>query len=138
MSATLVSIKNLPAQTQDGKVVRLAANIEFPEEIPSVLEHGADGIGLYRTEYFYMNRKDLPTEDEQFEAYKQLAVSFGDKPVIVRTLDLGGDKFISQFNLPKEMSPFMGWRAIRFCLARPEIFKIQLRAIFKGVCFRRP
>ena len=131
-SAAFASIRDLPAQTQDGKLVSLAANIEFPEEIPSVLLHGADGVGLYRTEYFYMNRRDLPTEDEQFEAYKQLANSFGDKPVIVRTMDLGGDKFISQLNVPKEMSPFMGWRAIRFCLARPDIFKTQLRAILRA------
>ena len=132
LTDTFVFIKDLPAQTTDGKTVVLEANIEFPEEIPSVLEHGADGIGLYRTEYFYMNRKDLPTEEEQFQAYKNLAVSFENKPVIVRTLDLGGDKFISQFSLPKEMSPFMGWRAIRFCLARPNIFKTQLRAILRA------
>ncbi|QAT17967.1 phosphoenolpyruvate-protein kinase (PTS system EI component in bacteria) [Candidatus Velamenicoccus archaeovorus] len=132
---TLAAIRNLPAQTTDGRHVTLAANIEFPDEIPSVLEHGADGVGLYRTEYFYMNRKDLPVEDEQFEAYKNLATTFGDKPVIVRTLDLGGDKFISQFNLPKEMSPFMGWRAIRFCLGRPDIFKTQLRAILRASVF---
>jgi phosphotransferase system enzyme I (PtsI) len=132
LSATLVSIRELPAETQDGKTVMLSANIEFPEEIPSVLQHGADGIGLYRTEYFYMNRRDLPTEDEQYEAYRHLAESFGKKHVVVRTLDLGGDKFISQFNLPKEMSPFMGWRAIRFCLARPDVFKTQLRAILRA------
>ena len=132
LSENLVALKDLPAQTLDGKVVSLAANIEFPEEIPSVLLHGADGVGLYRTEFFYMNRKDLPTEDEQYDAYKNLAVTFGDKPVIVRTLDLGGDKFISTFNLPKEMSPFMGWRAIRFCIARPDIFKTQLRAILRA------
>jgi len=128
----LVALKDLPAQTLDGKLVTLAANIEFPEEVPSVLLHGADGVGLYRTEFFYMNRTDLPTEDEQYDAYKNLAVTFKDKPVIVRTLDLGGDKFISTFNLPKEMSPFMGWRAIRFCIARPDIFKTQLRAILRA------
>ncbi len=132
LNAAFASIKDLPTQTTDGKLVSLAANIEFPEEIPSVLQHGAEGVGLYRTEYFYMNRRDLPGEDEQYEAYKYLAQAFGDKPVIVRTLDLGGDKFISQFNLPKEMSPFMGWRAIRFCLARPDIFKVQLRAILRA------
>ncbi len=135
VTENLNAIKDLPAQTLDGKLVSLAANIEFPEEIPSVLQHGADGVGLYRTEYFYMNRKDLPTEDEQFEAYKNLGVAFGDKPVILRTLDLGGDKFISQFNIPKEMSPFMGWRAIRFCLARPDVFKTQLRAILRASVF---
>ncbi len=132
INAAFVTIKDLPAKTLDGKVVTLAANIEFPEEIPSILQHGADGIGLYRTEYFYMNRRDLPTENEQFEAYEKVANSFGDKPVIIRTMDLGGDKFISQLNIPKEMSPFMGWRAIRFCLARPDIFKAQLRAILRA------
>jgi phosphotransferase system enzyme I (PtsI) len=135
ISENLAAIKDLPAQTKDGKRVMLEANIEFPEEVPSVLQHGADGVGLYRTEYFYMNRRDLPTEDEQFEAYKNLALAFGPKQVIIRTLDLGGDKFISQFNLPKEMSPFMGWRAIRFCLARPDIFKAQLRAILRASAF---
>ena len=135
MTENLIYIKDLPAVTPDGRHVSLAANIEFPEEIPSVLQHGADGVGLYRTEYFYMNRKDLPTEDEQFKAYKNLATVFGEKPVIVRTLDLGGDKFISHFDLPKEMSPFMGWRAIRFCLARPDIFKVQLRAILMASAY---
>ena len=135
LSEHLVAIRDLPAQTKDGRLVSLAANIEFPEEIPTVLQHGADSVGLYRTEYFYMNRNGLPTEDEQFEAYKNLGPSFGDKPVIVRTLDLGGDKFISQFDLPKEMSPFMGWRAIRFCLARPDVFKTQLRAILRASAF---
>ena len=135
LTENLIYIKDLPAVTPDGRHVSLAANIEFPEEIPSVLQHGADGVGLYRTEYFYMNRKDLPTEDEQFKAYKNLATVFGEKPVIVRTLDLGGDKFISHFDLPKEMSPFMGWRAIRFCLARPDIFKVQLRAILMASAY---
>jgi phosphotransferase system enzyme I (PtsI) len=135
LTATLTSIKDLAAETTDGKRLVLAANIEFPEDIPSVFQYGADGVGLYRTEYFYMNRKDLPTEDEQFEAYRHLARSFGEKSVIIRTLDLGGDKFISQFNLPKEMSPFMGWRAIRFCLARPDVFKAQLRAILRASAF---
>lgn len=135
LNQLLISIKDLPAQTTDGRKVSLAANIEFPEEIPSVRQHGADGVGLYRTEYFYMNRKDLPTEDEQFEAYRILAEAFKDKSVIIRTLDLGGDKFISHFSMPKEMSPFMGWRAIRFCLARPDIFKTQLRAILRASVF---
>ncbi len=135
LTEVLGSIRDLPSETKDGKLVSLAANIEFPEEIQTVIQHGADGVGLYRTEYFYMNRKDLPTEDEQYEAYKNLAVSFKDKPVIIRTMDLGGDKFISQFDLPKEMSPFMGWRAIRFCLARPDVFKTQLRAILRASSF---
>ncbi len=132
ISQVLTTLKDLPAETRDGTRVVISANIEFPDEVASVLQHGADGVGLYRTEYFYMNRKDLPTEDEQYAAYKQLADSFKERHVIIRTLDLGGDKFVSSFQFPKEMSPFMGWRAIRFCLARPDIFKMQLRALLRA------
>ncbi|MFH1791463.1 MAG: phosphoenolpyruvate--protein phosphotransferase [Candidatus Omnitrophota bacterium] len=128
----LVSLKDLPCQTLDGKRVTLAANIEMPEDVPSVLDHKADGIGLYRTEYFYMNRKGLPTEDEHYEAYKSVAERVYPKYAIIRTLDLGGDKFLSNLHVPREMNPFMGWRAIRFCLARPDIFKTQLRAILRA------
>ena len=128
----LIKLRKLPAKTPDGKEIELAANIELPDDVPSVLAHGAKGIGLYRTEYFYMNRKDLPSEDEQYEAYKQVAMKIAPDSVIVRTLDLGGDKFLSQFEVPHEMNPFLGWRAIRFCLARPDIFKTQLRAILRA------
>ncbi len=131
----LDAIKLLPAETLDGHRVELLANIEFPAEIPSILSHGAEGIGLYRTEYFYMNRVDLPTEDEQFVAYREVAERLNPRPVIIRTLDLGGDKYLSSLDLPKEMNPFMGWRAIRFCLARPEIFKAQLRAALRASVF---
>ncbi|MEW6170418.1 MAG: phosphoenolpyruvate--protein phosphotransferase [Candidatus Omnitrophota bacterium] len=127
-----ISLKDLAAETLDGRKVELVANIELPEEIPSILKHGAQGVGLYRTEYFYMNRKDLPTEDEHFEAYRYVAEAFKPNPVVIRTLDLGGDKFLSQLEIPHEMRPFLGWRAIRFCLARPDIFKIQLRAILRA------
>ena len=128
----LDKLKTLAAETLDGRQMQLMANIEFPDEIPSVLAHGAEGIGLYRTEYFYMNRTDLPTEQEQFEAYRHVAERLAPKPVVVRTLDLGGDKFLSSLDLPRELNPFMGWRAIRFCLARVDIFKSQLRAILKA------
>jgi phosphotransferase system enzyme I (PtsI) len=131
----LVLLKDLPPQTLDGHEIILAANIELPTEIKSVMDHGANGIGLYRTEYFYMNRIDLPSEKEQFNAYKEVAKKISPNPVIVRTLDLGGDKFLSQLEVPKEMNPFLGWRAIRFCLARPDIFKVQLRAILKASAF---
>ncbi|PIQ88918.1 MAG: phosphoenolpyruvate--protein phosphotransferase [Candidatus Omnitrophica bacterium CG11_big_fil_rev_8_21_14_0_20_42_13] len=127
-----ISLKSLSAQTIDGRLVELAANIELPEEIPFVLEHGAEGIGLYRTEYFYMNRRDLPSEEEHYEAYKFVAQKMQPYPVIIRTLDLGGDKFISQLQVPRDMLPFLGWRAIRFCLARPDIFKVQLRALLRA------
>lgn len=128
----LDKLKSLPAETLDGYKIELMANIEFPDEIPSIIAHGAEGIGLYRTEYFYMNRADLPTEEEQFQAYKNVAEKLNPKPVVVRTLDLGGDKFLSSLELPHEMNPFMGWRAIRFCLTRVDIFKTQLRAIMRA------
>ncbi|MBU0548843.1 MAG: phosphoenolpyruvate--protein phosphotransferase [Candidatus Omnitrophica bacterium] len=128
-------VKDLPALTPDNYKVTILANIELPEEIPSVKLHGAEGIGLYRTEYFYMNRKDLPSEEEQFVAYSSVAESFSPHPVTIRTLDLGGDKFISQLEIPREMTSFLGWRAIRFCLARPDIFKVQLRAILRASVF---
>jgi phosphoenolpyruvate-protein phosphotransferase (PTS system enzyme I) len=128
----LVKIRNLPAETKDGHCIQLSANIEFPEEISSVISHGAEGIGLYRTEYFYMNRIDLPSEDEQFQAYKKVTERIKDQSVIIRTMDLGGDKFISQLKVPRELNPFLGWRAIRFSLARPDIFKTQLKAILRA------
>jgi len=131
----LLQLKDLPAQTKDGRRVQLAANIELPEEVPATLAHGADGIGLYRTEFFYLNRSGLPTEDEQFEAYRRVVQEMAPHPVIIRTLDLGGDKFASTLKMPHEMNPFLGWRAIRFCLARPDIFKVQLRAILRASIF---
>ena len=128
----LDKLKLLVAETLDGHRLQLTANIEFPDEIPSVIAHGAEGIGLYRTEYFYMNRADLPSEDEQFEAYRHVAAQLVPSPVVIRTLDLGGDKFLSSLDVPREMNPFMGWRAIRFCLTRIDIFKTQLRAILRA------
>ncbi len=125
-------LRDLPAQTKDGKKIELAANIELPEEMPLVLEAGAEGIGLYRTEFFYMNRIDLPTEDEHYQAYRMVAEALSPYPVTIRTLDLGGDKFLSQLKVPREMFSFLGWRAIRFCLARPDIFKTQLKAILRA------
>ena len=131
----LLKVKDLPAETPDGHRVTLSANIELPEEIPSVIAHGAEGIGLYRTEFFYLNRSDFPTEEEQFEAYRHVAKAIAPHSVIIRTIDLGGDKFMSELRVPREMNPFLGWRAIRFCLARPDIFKIQLRAILRASVF---
>jgi len=132
LGKSLEKLKNLPAQTKDGRKIILSANIEFHDEMHSVLAHGAEGIGLYRTEYFYMNRDNLPSEEEHYNAYKKVALQMVPSPVIIRTLDLGGDKFLSQLQIPHEMNPFMGWRAIRFCLARPDIFKVQLRAILRA------
>jgi phosphotransferase system enzyme I (PtsI) len=131
----LAFIKDLPAETIDGKKISLAANIEMPEDVESVIAHNAEGIGLYRTEYFYMNRQGVPGEEELFQAYKTVAEKMKTNSVIVRTLDLGGDKFLSSLHVPREMNPFMGWRAIRFCLARPDIFKTQLRAILRASAY---
>ena len=128
-------VKDLPAETLDGKRVRILANLELPEEIPTILRHGANGIGLYRTEYFYMNRVDLPSEEEQFEEYKYVARALAPNEVTIRSLDLGGDKFISSLQIPREMYPFLGWRAIRFCFESPEIFKTQLRAILRASAY---
>lgn len=127
-----ILLKDKPAVTPDGKKVHVAANIELPDEIPSIIEHGAEGIGLYRTEFFYMNRTDLPSEEEHYEAYKFVAEAMSEQSVIIRTLDLGGDKFLSHLEIPREMSPFLGWRAIRFCLARTDLFKTQLRAVLRA------
>jgi len=127
-----LSVKDLAAVTTDGREVLISANIEFPDEVSSVKLHGSHGIGLYRTEFFYMNRNDAPSEEEHYEAYKYVAEAMNPHPVIIRTLDIGGDKFLSQFRIPHEMQPFLGWRAIRFCLARPDIFKLQLRAILRA------
>ncbi|MDD5653185.1 MAG: phosphoenolpyruvate--protein phosphotransferase [Candidatus Omnitrophica bacterium] len=124
--------KDLPAVTLDGHSIEVSANIELPEEVASVKLHGAQGIGLYRTEFLYMNRKDPPTEEEQYQAYKYVAEELAPHPVVIRTLDLGGDKFLSQFEIPTEIEPFLGWRAIRFCLARQDVFKVQLRAVLRA------
>ncbi|MBD3296166.1 MAG: phosphoenolpyruvate--protein phosphotransferase [Candidatus Omnitrophica bacterium] len=131
----LVELKSLPSETKDGRRVKVAGNIELPEDVASVISHGAEGIGLYRTEYFYMNRRDLPNEEEQFNAYKSVAQRIKPREVTIRTLDLGGDKFLSQLDVPREMNPFLGWRAIRFCLARPDILKAQLRAVLRASAY---
>jgi len=131
----LERLRDLPAETVDGGRIVLAANIEIPDEIPLVHKNGANGIGLYRTEFLFLNRPDLPTEDEQFEAYKAVAQAMSPQAVIVRTLDVGGDKFLSNLGLFREMNPFLGLRAIRLCLAKPDIFKTQLRAILRASAF---
>lgn len=131
----LLKTANLPAVTEDNRRIELMANMELPDEIDSIRSHGADGIGLYRTEYLYLNRKTLPTEEEQFRSYQTVVSRMKPMPVTLRTLDLGGDKFLSQLETPREMNPFLGWRAIRFCLAMPDIFKAQLRAILRASVF---
>ena len=120
------------SKTLDGYEIPLQANIELPMEIPASLKVRARGVGLYRTEYLFLNRPNLPTEEEQFEAYAQVAEALSPWPVTLRTLDLGGDKFASHLQMAEEINPQLGWRAIRFCLERPDIFKAQLRAILRA------
>lgn len=128
----LAGLKDQPAVTKDGYQVTVSANIELPADMDAVAANGATGVGLFRTEYLYLSMKTLPTEQDQFAAYDEVARRAGSAPVIIRTLDLGGDKFLSHLKTPAELNPFMGWRAIRFCLAQPDIFKTQLRAVLRA------
>lgn len=132
----LKMLKDLPAETSDNlKRVELSANIGTPKDVKSALENGAEGIGLYRTEFMYMDRKDLPTEQEQFDAYRQVVEKMAPHPVIIRTLDIGGDKKLPYLDMPVELNPFLGWRAIRVCLDRPDVLKTQLRAILRASAY---
>lgn len=130
--ALLLAEKDIKSVTLDGFEIPTMANIELPVEIAHSKTTKAQGIGLYRTEYLFMNRASLPSEDEQFEAYATVAEAMKPAPVTLRTLDLGGDKFVSHLQLADEINPQLGWRAIRFCLERPDIFKAQLRAMFRA------
>ncbi|MEW5323116.1 phosphoenolpyruvate--protein phosphotransferase [Geobacillus thermoleovorans] len=121
-----------PTVTADGVHVELAANIGTPDDVKGALANGAEGIGLYRTEFLYMGRSELPTEDEQFAAYKTVLEKMDGKPVVVRTLDIGGDKELPYLQLPKEMNPFLGFRAIRLCLEMQDMFRTQLRALLRA------
>ena len=121
-----------PAITQDGRRVDVGANIGNIEGGQSALDNGAEGVGLFRTEFLYLERSDLPDEEEQYHAYRMILDLFGDKPVILRTLDIGGDKDLPYLDLPSEMNPFLGLRALRLCIARPELFKPQLRAALRA------
>ncbi|KPN13689.1 phosphoenolpyruvate-protein phosphotransferase [Bacillus australimaris] len=121
-----------PTVTKDGVHVELAANIGTPEDVKGVLENGGEAVGLYRTEFLYMGRDQLPTEEEQFDAYKTVLEKMEGKAVVVRTLDIGGDKELPYLQLPKEMNPFLGYRAIRLCLEEQEIFRTQLRALLRA------
>ena len=135
LAAKRVELKDQRCVTSDGRVIELGANLEVPEELPSVIENGADGIGLYRTEFFYLSRKQLPTEDAQFNAYRSIVEAMNPKPVNIRTLDVGGDKFASYLGTPIEKNPFLGLRGLRFSLSREEIFRTQLRAIFRASAY---
>ncbi|MCI1677558.1 MAG: phosphoenolpyruvate-protein phosphotransferase PtsI [Ewingella americana] len=131
----LTKLKDLPAITLDGHQVEVCANIGTVRDVAGAERNGAEGVGLYRTEFLFMDRESLPTEEEQFQAYKAVAEAMGSQAVIVRTMDIGGDKDLPYMNLPKEENPFLGWRAIRICLDRKEILHDQLRAILRASAF---
>lgn len=128
----LKTLKGQQSVTADGHHVELAANIGTPKDLESVLENDAEAIGLFRSEFLYMDNDHWPTEEEQFEAYKKVVSGMNGKRVVIRTLDIGGDKTLKYFKFPEELNPFLGYRAIRFCLQNPEIFKTQLRALIRA------
>lgn len=128
----LKGIINFKPVTQDGKEMELSANISSLKELDVALSSGANGVGLFRTEFLYMDRSRLPREEEQVEVYRRVAEELGSKPLIIRTLDIGGDKHLDYFELPEEDNPFLGYRAIRICLDKTELFKTQLRAILRA------
>ncbi len=135
--SAIARISHLPAETLDGHKVAVMANIEFLEEVTAARDYGGEGIGLYRTEFLYLRSKGLPSEEELFEDYRDVAGIIGPAPVTIRTLDLGGDKFASELYITKEMNPALGLRAIRFSLKEPEIFRSQLRAILRASAYGR-
>ena len=128
----MLSLKNAKSQTTDGYTLEIMANISYSADLQRAKSYGCEGVGLYRTEFLFMDRKQAPGEEEQFKAYQEAALQFGDKPVIIRTLDIGGDKDVKYMGLIKEENPFLGYRAIRLLLDQIEIFKIQLRAILRA------
>jgi phosphoenolpyruvate-protein phosphotransferase (PTS system enzyme I) len=131
-AALLEEYIHAEARTKDGLRIEIAANIGSAEEAEGAIEWGAEGVGLFRTEFLFMKRTDLPSEEEQYEAYRKVAEEFGERPVIIRTIDVGGDKDLPGVDQPEEENPFLGWRGIRMCLDVPEIFKPQLRAILRA------
>ncbi|MFP4198161.1 MAG: phosphoenolpyruvate--protein phosphotransferase [Halanaerobium sp.] len=131
----LKAFKNKSAETKDGHRVEVVGNMGNLKDVDPILANGGEGVGLFRSEFLYMDRDQLPTEEEQFEVYKEVAEKMGDKPVIIRTLDVGGDKELPYLDFPEEMNPFLGYRAIRVCLERDDIFKPQLRALLRAGSF---
>lgn len=131
----LLLLAHLEAQTQDGTHIALRGNIDLPGEAQTASDHGAEGIGLFRTEFLVVGRNSFPNEDEQFAAYREVVEAFEGRPVIIRTFDLGGDKFPAFLHMPKEENPFLGWRAIRVCLDEPEMFRTQLRALLRATAY---
>ena len=135
MQEMLNQLKGQPNETLDGQSIRIYCNIGSPDDVPAVLQNDAGGVGLFRSEFLYLNCDDYPSEDYQFEAYKKALSDMGGKEVVIRTLDIGADKQIGYFNLPKEENPALGNRALRICLNRPEIFHTQLRALFRASAY---
>ena len=131
----LKAMADLPAVTTDGHKVKIFANVGSIADAKAAKENGAGGVGLFRTEFLYMEGADFPTEDAQFEIYKECAEIFGEAPIIIRTLDIGGDKSLPYYTFPAEENPFLGWRAIRMCLERQDVFKAQLRALLRASAF---
>lgn len=131
----LEAFRGKPSVTADGIAKVLACNIGSPDDVNGALDHDAEAIGLFRSEFLFMDAKELPSEEEQFEAYRKVAVAMKGAPVIIRTLDVGGDKEIPYMNLQKEENPFMGYRAIRYCLDNPDEYKVQLRALLRASAF---
>lgn len=130
--AELRRLVDVPTTSRDGKAIEVAANIGRPQDVAAAVANGAEGIGLYRTEFLYMDRHELPSEEEQLEAYGVVLEEMAPRPVIIRTLDIGGDKQLPYLEMPWEMNPFLGYRAIRLCLDRPDLFKVQLRAMLRA------
>ena len=128
----LEKYKHVEAKTSDGRRIEVSANLGSAEEAEEALEWGAEGVGLFRTEFLFMERDELPSEDEQYEVYRKVVEAFGEKPVIFRTLDVGGDKDLPGVEQPVEENPFLGWRGIRMCLDVPELFKPQLKALLRA------
>ncbi len=133
--AALEAFRGMPTKTADGKTVLLVANIGNPSDANGAIEHDCEGVGLFRSEFLFMDAQELPSEDEQFAAYQKVALAMKDKPVIIRTLDVGGDKEIPYMDMPKEENPFLGYRAVRYCLANPDQYKVQLRALLRASAF---
>ncbi|AXY25149.1 phosphoenolpyruvate--protein phosphotransferase [Suicoccus acidiformans] len=132
LKAEWATLVDAPTETKDGQTFELAANIGTPKDVEGVIANGAEGVGLYRTEFLYMDSTDFPTEDEQFESYKAVLEAMEGKPVVVRTMDIGGDKELPYLALPEEMNPFLGYRAIRISLEQTDMFKTQLRALLRA------
>ncbi len=132
MRAEWAKFREKPTITKDGVHVELAANIGTPSDVAGVLGNGGEAVGLFRTEFLYMGRESMPTEKEQYNAYKSVLEKMEGKPVVVRTLDIGGDKELPYLDMPKEMNPFLGFRAVRLCLEQQDMFRTQLRALLRA------